>query len=925
MSPPPSHEDVTSLGAGGQTEASPPPQRRRQEPTPGTPSPPASSPPLDAGLTLERGTRVERYLILKPIGQGGMGVVYAAYDPELDRKVALKLLRPDKATPGVSDEAAGLLREAQAMARISHPHVITVHDVGTVGGRVFIAMEFIQGQNLHEWVRQKPHPTPREVLRVFHQAGQGLLAAHRVGLVHRDFKPANALLGRNGRVCVMDFGLARLTPLASEEDEIPLHEQETLDRAGGLAFAAPLTQTGLVRGTPHFMPPEQHLASGVDARSDQFSFCASLFWALYRKHAVEPRRMIEAATEAAQRESQAPPGTEVWRLLPHGTARVPPAEAHIPAWVRRALMRGLSLHPDDRFPSMEELLEELSWEQRRGNRRGALTALGLLAAATAGTGLAVYRQHQVCAGADAQVASVWGPGARQKLEAAFSATGKPFAAESARGVTRLLDAYAGQWARLHTEACEATRVRGEQTEELLSLRMVCLERRRKSLGALVGLFTAADGKVVERSVDAASALPGLEDCRDIESLAEQPALPADPLRRGALEQLGEQLAQVRALLDAGRYAQGLELARKLEPQAALIAYRPLQAELSYLLAWLLHQQGEVEQSLRQFERALQETEASRADRRRLEVLTRFTYALANNGHPEEARRWGDMARGVLERVGSEPPMAFDLNVNLGYTALFGGRYQEAWDAFSKARALEGALAPEDPRRAKVSHALGLAALRLGDLPQAIALLNESLRRTEELKGPRHPEAAIRQSMLATAYRESGAPEQALEHAQKALAVHQAALGPEHPSVADDLDELGECYLLLKRLDEALKSFRDAEALKRRALGADHPDLSYSLDGVGKTLLAQGLPAEAIEPLRQALAYENTDPAALAQTGFTLAQALWATGQAPEQAREEARRARERYTALGQQRQAAEIRTWLEARQDNPAAQVILKR
>ncbi|WP_224244383.1 serine/threonine-protein kinase [Hyalangium gracile] len=920
MSQPPSHDDGAGLGEEGVTEPVSPPQRRAPERTSSSPATPSASVALGTGLVLERGTRIERYLILKPVGQGGIGVVYAAYDPELDRKVALKLLRPDKHSPGVSDAAAGLLREAQAMARVSHPNVIAVHDVGTVDGRVFIAMEFIQGQNLHDWVRQKPPPTPREVLRVFSQAGQGLLAAHRAGLVHRDFKPGNVLLGQSGRVYVTDFGLARLTSLASDDEDTQPLEAEALDRESALALASTLTQTGLVRGTPHYMPPEQYLGIGVDARSDQFSFCASLFWALYRTHAVEPKRMVEAAKEAARRQSEASAGMESWRLLPHGTAREPPANSHVPARVRRALERGLSLNPEDRFPSMEALLEELAWEQRQGNRRGALAALGLLTAATAGTGLYFHRQSQVCAGADSLVASVWGPGERQRMEAAFSATGKPFAAESASGVTRLLDAYAGQWARLHTEACEATRVRGEQTEELLSLRMVCLERRRKSLGALVGLLTTADGKVVERSVDAASALPGLEDCRDIESLAEQPPLPAEPSLRETIEQLGEQLAQVRALLDAGRYAQGLELARKLEPQAALTAYRPLQAELNYLLAWLLHQQGEVEESLRRFELALQEAEAGRADRRRLEVLTRYIYALANNGQPEEARRWGDLARGVLERVGSEPPAAVDLNVNLGYTALFGGRYQEAWTSFSKARELEAALAPEDSRRPKVSHALGLAALRLGELPKAIAMLDESRRRTEELKGPRHPEVAIRQSMLATAWRESGKPEKALEHARTALEIRQAALGPEHPSVAGDLDELGECLLLLGRHDEALKSFRDAEALKRKTLGADHPDLSYSLDGVGKTLLAQGHPVEAIGPLRQALAFENTDPEALAQTGFTLAQALWAAGQEPEQAREEARKARERYTALGQQKKAAEITTWLEARQKPPALQ-----
>jgi tetratricopeptide (TPR) repeat protein/predicted Ser/Thr protein kinase len=875
---------------------------------------------MDAGLMLERGERVERYLIIKPVGQGGVGVVYAAYDPELDRKIALKLLRSSDGGPAAQAAAEGMLREAQAMARISHPNVITVHDVGTSGERVFIAMEFIQGRNLHDWIRKSGQPTLREVLRIFREAGQGLIGAHRAGLVHRDFKPANVLIGDNGRVCVTDFGLARLTPLGEAEEEEFLQSGETIDRQGGPRLATPLTQSGLVKGTPQYMPPEQYLGGAVDARADQFSFCASLYRALYRKRAFEPKRMLDAAIEAVDRKKDVPVPTETWRLLPHRTAvQELPADPPLPARVRRAIIRGLSLHPDDRFPSMEALLEELSWEQRRVNRRGALAALGMTALAAAGMGVYFHRQSQVCAGAEPIIASVWGPAARQKVEAAFTATGKPFATESARGVTRLLDSYSSRWSRMHTEACEATRVRGEQTEELLSLRMVCLERRRKSLGALVGLLTTADSKVVERSVDAAAALPELGACQDIESLTEQLPLPHDPGRRTTIEQLGEQLAQVKALLDAGKFPQGLELARKLEPQVASTAYRPLQAELRYLLAWLLHQQGEVEDSLQQFEQALADAEAGRSDRRRLEVLTRFIYAFANNGHPEEARRWGGIAQALLERVGPEPMLTFDLTLNMGYAALLGGRHQDAWDTFSKARTLEASLSPEDPRLAKVSHALGVAALRLGDLPKAIELLSQSLRRTSELKGPKHPEVAIRHSMLATAYRESGDPTQAIEHARTALAVRQAALGPEHPSVADDLDELGECFLLVKRYDEALKSFRAAEALKRKALGPDHPDLSYSLDGVGKVLLAQGRAAEAIGPLRQALAHENTDPEMLAHTGFTLAQALWEVGKEPDQAREQARQARERYTALGKQRQVKEIDAWLEARKTAPPA------
>jgi tetratricopeptide (TPR) repeat protein/predicted Ser/Thr protein kinase len=883
----------------------------------GTPSSQTPSQPLDESLMLERGARVERYLIIKPVGHGGLGVVYAAYDPELDRKIALKLLRADSAGPNAPMAEEGRLREAQAMARVTHPNVITVHDVGRSGEQVFIAMEFIQGRNLHDWIRLERQATPRQVLRLFHQAGQGLIAAHRAGLVHRDFKPTNVLIGDNGRVCVTDIGLARLPPVDTRKGPELLAALETIPDKGHSRLVESLTETGLVTGTPQYMPPEQYLGS-VDARADQFSFCAALYWALYRKHAFEPKQMVDAALTASVRKHEGPGPAEPWRRLPHGSAiKGLPMEPPLPYRVQRALMRGLSLHPDDRFPSMEALLEELSWGRQRANRRGALAAMGLMAVAAASTGLYLYRQSQVCAGAEPLIASVWGPAARQKLEVTFAATGKSFAAESARGVERQLDAYASRWSRLHTEACEATRVRAEQTEELLSLRVVCMEQRRKSLAALVGLLTEADSKLVERSVDAAAALPELEACQDIESLTGQTPLPANPGRRATIEKLGEQLAQVKALLDVGRYPQGLELARKLEPQVESTTYRPLQAELRYHLAWLLHQQGQVEDSFRQFERALADAEAGRSDRRRLEVLTRLIYAYANNGHPEEARRWGGIAQGVLERVGGDPPQSFDLTLNLGYVALLGGRYQEAWDTFSRAQALESALPPEDIRRAKVSHALGLAALRLEKLPKAIELLGQSLQRTSELKGPHHPEVAIRHSMLATAYRESGAADQALEHARTALEVRQAALGPEHPSVADDLDELGECLLLAKRYEEALKSFRDAEALKRKVLGPAHPALSYSLEGVGKVLLAQGRAAEALEPLRQVLSYENTAPELLAQTGFTLAQALWEVGMEPVQALEQARRAQERYTALGKQRQALEIKAWLEARIQPP--------
>ncbi|NMO16197.1 tetratricopeptide repeat protein [Pyxidicoccus fallax] len=862
---------------------------------------------------LARGTHVERYVILKPVGQGGMGMVYAAYDPDLDRKVALKLLHPDLAGPEEQGRAR-LLREAQAMARVSHPNVITVHDVGTFGQQVFVAMEFIQGQNLHDWIRQGGHPW-QEVLRVFLEAGQGLSAAHQAGLIHRDFKPANVLIGNGSRVYVTDFGIARLSADSADEDE---DADVTREERSGAGLSSELTAAGAVLGTPQYMPPEQYVDQGATARSDQFSFCASLYWALYGKRPFDYRQLHRAASKAFLA-----PGTlsaEVLRKEPPGSIiREPPREARVPAWVRRAVLRGLSLHPDDRFPTMEALLEALSQQTRLARRRGVLAAVGTVALASVGVGLYLHQQSQVCAGAESLVASTWGPASREKLAAAFVATGRPFAHDSAERVSRMLDGYAGDWARLHTEACEDTRVRGTQTEELLSLRMVCLDRRRKDLGALVGQLSDADGKVVERSVDAVAALPSLQPCGDLASLTEQTPLPTDPLLRASIDGLGSRLADVKALFDAGRYPKALEHARKLQPEVEATGWLPLQAELRNHLGWLQQQMGEADAGLRELERALDAAEASRSDRMRLEILVRLIFAQASHGKMEQAERWGQVAESVLARLGGEPLLAIDLLGNLGNIRMMQGRYQEARDSFAKARVLQrDTLGPEHPKRAKVSFSEGLAALRLGEHARAIQLLTEALQQTKLAKGQSHPEMGNRHAMLATALRESGDPTRALPHAQAALEVRKAAFGPKHPLVADALDEIGMDLLAMKRHEEALATFEQAVALKREALGEDDSNLSYSYDGIGQVLLAQGRAADAVPPLRKALAYEDVEPEALAQTGFALAKALWETGTEPASIREEALRARERYLKLEKKQQAAEIDTWLQFLAEAPA-------
>jgi len=220
---------------------------------------------------------VDRYRILRLVGFGGMGMVYAAHDPSLHRTIALKVIRPHLA--GSTAFQARLLRESNAMARVSHPNVAVVYDVGRSDGLLFIAMEWVDGKTLGQWLERGPHSW-RAIVEVFVQAAEGLAAAHRAGLVHRDFKPDNVLVDDSLRVRVTDFGLVRWS-----DSDTSLTDSTSTHPALGSSdpVPAPLTDPGVTMGTPAYMAPEQYLGKPADARSDQFSFFVALYEGLYGK------------------------------------------------------------------------------------------------------------------------------------------------------------------------------------------------------------------------------------------------------------------------------------------------------------------------------------------------------------------------------------------------------------------------------------------------------------------------------------------------------------------------------------------------------------------------------------------------------------------------------------------------------------------
>jgi serine/threonine protein kinase len=284
---------------------------------------------------VEEGRFIGRYRIRERIGEGGMGVVYAADDPDLGRVVAIKLLRPVEGSEGEVHQRR-MLREAQALARVSHANLVTVYDVGTHDGRVWIAMEYVVGETLDAWLR-RTRRSWREIVDVFIEAGRGLAAVHAANLVHRDFKPGNVLVGEQGTVQVLDFGLAARTGESAPDESSDGRARPDLD-----ALAATLTTTGGIMGTPAYMAPEQFLRLGADARADQFAFCVALYEALYGRRPWKGRDLGELMVAVVG-----------------GLTERPPALPGVPEAIRTALTRGLRAEADERYPDMSALLAVL--------------------------------------------------------------------------------------------------------------------------------------------------------------------------------------------------------------------------------------------------------------------------------------------------------------------------------------------------------------------------------------------------------------------------------------------------------------------------------------------------------------------------------------------------------------------------------------
>lgn len=766
---------------------------------------------------------IGRFRVLRVLGMGGMGIVYAAYDPELDREVAIKLIL------GACDDAEArtrLYREAQALAKLAHPNVVVVHDVGTHQGQVWVSMEFVVGRTLGDWIKEE-RPHWRLILSVFKQAARGIVAAHAVGLLHRDLKPANIMIGDDGRVRVMDFGLARVGVE---------HEQRLKRFDRRRALSIDLTDHDVIVGTPAYMAPEQFLGNVTDERTDEFALAVTLWEALYGKRPFAGKTFdaLRVAVLSGKREPA-------------------PTSSKVPAWLRRILERSLSLNPEKRFSSVRALLNAIESRERRGRTRIAAAGvmLGVMLASFGGYALshALFEQSPICDESD-RLADDWNESRRGAVGEALRASGHSYAEAVAERTLVVLDRYADDWLAASEEACAATRLRGEQSLELMDARLTCLERRRRAMKALVGVLSDAssedgENKRIDWAVQAAVELPRIERCADLSYVTARVPPPEDEAIQEAAKALEDRLARAEALRSAGQYSESRALAEELLSAASSLGYAPLVVRTQALLGNAVGDTGESERAVKLLEESFLGAEALGMD----EIASWSALRLAAEysarlGRIEVGLRWIDLARAKATRL-DDMMLRAGVHNNVAMIQSATGDSVHALENFQVALALAKEHDLGNIRLHVAYDNVGSALRELGRQPEALKFHKRALTEVERVLGSQHPDAASTWNNLGIAYRDLGEYKAAEDAFMRGLEIHRNALGSGHPRIARLLINMGNLADSRCQLDRARAHYDEAMRIMKAAYGPEHPSIGGITNNVGNTLLSLEQYADAL--------------------------------------------------------------------------------
>lgn len=709
-----------------------------------------------------------RYRVDGPLGRGGVGVVYRGWDEELARPVAIKFLRPDKPgrqLDGSLGLATRLRRESVALAALSHPNVVAVFDVvESEGGGIGIVMELVEGEDLRSWLRGATHPS-HEVLRVFIEAGRGLQAAHRAGVVHRDFKPANVMVGADGRVRVLDFGLAQFGADDPEDLAVSQRRGPVPANTGG---AETRTSAGLVMGTPAYMAPEQMKGASVDARSDQFSYCVALF------EALEGKRPFEG-----------PSLKQRLRAINGG----PPSVTTTSRRARTALRRGLQSKPDDRHPSMRELLGALEAELRPASKRWVAAGAALAGVSLGAIWLTRDGDEAGCVDPDPREVS-WTEPRRAQVESAFSAAGVPFSSHSWEKTELALDGYVSKWGRQRDQSCIAAK----STQG-------CLADVQTRFDAVVEILESADADVVEHALTMVGGLPDPTHCE-----AQAREQDRDPV-------LAASQARVIALQHAQRHDAALAESERL--LKAAVAHEDTGYEA---LAHLMRGESQAELA---------------------------AYADALESHQN--------AYFVALRVGDHETAAAAAIEAASAAGMGMRRRDEGLEWLRHARKELDRLGEPGEERAHAAGVEGAILMLSGDHKGGVARLEEALTLFTEVLGEESLDTVNALNNLGIAYQETGRNEEALAHHERARALFASSLGPEHPLVASADQAIANAFARLGRSEESVQTYRAVIAALEKTLTPDHPRVAMVYYNIGHIQQQDGNLEEALASYLEAMA------------------------------------------------------------------------
>ncbi len=778
----------------------------------------------DAGVGLDRdpeglvgSTIHDRYHVSSLLGRGGMGTVYLARDASLDRDIALKVHR--HGTGNVR-----LQREAVAMAQLAHPNVVAVFEVGIVDTWMYVAMEYVRGVTLREWVAAADRPW-REVLAMVLDAGRGLAAAHASGLIHRDFKPENVLVGDDARPRVSDFGLARVDQATEAPSAPGAHDR------GALTAHGHATQEGTVLGTPAYMAPEQFSGGTIDARCDQFAFAVVVWECLYGRRPFTGSTMLAVQLAIENQQLQRPGQTAV----PHR--------------VRRAIERALAVAAVDRYPDMPAFLAELRRVAAPRTRRriaiASVVTLAVLGAAIPiGSMISERRQVAACEREGDAVRRVFDPAARLAVQRQFTAS--PEARTTFDKLTAVLDR--------HTEAL-AVQTAGVCRSAGEPARRACVAERKGELAALVASFAHADASLVQRAADSAWAIFDPTPC-DEDHLARASAS-RSPIH-------GSQLGRLKALGHAGQYREGVSLGEALLAYARRTGERSLELDVLFTLGQLRSELDAPDVVAPVFHAALAIAEALGRDldaAASLEALANLA-GVAQHDYVA-AHRYIAHARAKLERLGDKNlVLEAKLLSTEAQTFVDENRLVESEPIQRRAVAtLEAGLGGNHPSVGAMYGTLSQILRGVGKRTDALAASQRALQILEPALGPDHPTVAgahmtLAQSLIGL--------EQLAEARVRMLAADQVFLrvyGAGHPVRAAIHANLGELERMQRRWEPAVAAFRVALGILEQTAGPDSPGAAAARRDLAVTLAAQGKLDDAASEAERSLAItEKLGPA-----------------------------------------------------------------